>query len=39
MNSCLEEVDVSKWMTTGETTLIQKDLLKENIPNYRLPLL
>ena len=25
MNRCFEEIDLSKWMTKGKTTLIQKD--------------
>ena len=36
MNRCLEETDISEWMTKGKITLIQKDSQKEITQNnYR----
>ena len=33
MNRCLQEAQVTEWMTKGKTTLIQKDLLKGTTTN------
>ena len=37
MNKCIQKTEISKWMTKGKTTLIQKGSLKGITPNnYRL---
>ena len=38
MNKCIQKTKISKWMTKGKTTVIQKDHLKGTAPNNYRPI-
>ena len=38
MNRCIQEAEVSEWMTKGKSILIQKDSQKETTPKTTNPL-